>query len=159
MDKAGDSQLWLMISSDWLYRWKCFVSNKVSKNIGGRSLDEQTLRKSENDKIGIMPPGPISNDCLFEKISPLSAKSGETRILKSGLVLNKEYRGVNREVWSIFHRMYGGGPVIVRGELDIYSRDLSEELHKKASSKPHKKGGNANIFAHGSKNLAQSAAQ
>lgn len=23
-------QYWFMISSDWLYRWKCFVSNKVS---------------------------------------------------------------------------------------------------------------------------------
>jgi hypothetical protein len=28
------------------------------------------INKSENDRIGILPPGPISNESLFEK--PLS---------------------------------------------------------------------------------------
>jgi len=23
--------LWFMISSDWLFKWKCFVTNKISK--------------------------------------------------------------------------------------------------------------------------------
>ena len=27
-----DEQYWFMISSEWLYRWKCFVSNKVSSS-------------------------------------------------------------------------------------------------------------------------------
>lgn len=49
-------------------------------------------------------------------------------VIKEGLELNKQYRGVNKEVWQIFHRMYGGGPIIVREDLDIYSKDLSKEL-------------------------------
>jgi len=29
-DAPSDSPQWFMISSDWLYQWKCFISNKVS---------------------------------------------------------------------------------------------------------------------------------
>lgn len=56
--------------------------------------------------------------------------------------------------------MYGGGPIIVREELDIYSRDLSKDLSQSSGSRQkeiasskrgtsnHKSvGGNNNIFA------------
>ena len=49
------------------------------------------------------------------------------RILKRGLVLNKHYRGVNKEVWQLLHKIYGGGPTIVRKELDIYCKDMQNE--------------------------------
>ena len=29
--RKGYPQRWYMISCDWLFKWKCFVSNKVSK--------------------------------------------------------------------------------------------------------------------------------
>jgi len=29
--KHGYPQKWYMVSCDWLFKWKCFVSNKVSK--------------------------------------------------------------------------------------------------------------------------------
>ena len=77
--------------------------------------------------------------------------------LRRELQLNKDYRGVNKEVWQIFHRMYGGGPVIMRSELDVYSRDLSNDhvMSKRQNSKKAKKIGSAsNIFAPSSKNLA-----
>lgn len=28
--ESKDDKYWFMISSDWLYHWKCFISNKVS---------------------------------------------------------------------------------------------------------------------------------
>jgi hypothetical protein len=31
LDGNGAYNYWYMISSDWLYRWKCFVSNKISR--------------------------------------------------------------------------------------------------------------------------------
>ncbi|TNV82503.1 hypothetical protein FGO68_gene3499 [Halteria grandinella] len=150
-------QYWFMISSDWLYRWKCFVSNKVSS---GASIESQAqLRRSESEKIGILPPGPISNDSLFEKV-------GDVMRVRRGLELNVDYRGVPREVWQIFHRMYGGGPPIVREDLDIYSQDLSSELTmKRLSTKRNsnrKPGGATNIFASGSSknsNFSSAAAQ
>ena len=42
--------------------------------------------------------------------------------------LNVDYRGVNKEVWNIFYRIYGGGPFVVREALDVYSKDMSREL-------------------------------
>lgn len=94
------------------------------------------LRISENEKVGILPPGPISNDSLFVKAKPTTSQSTfegalqqqKTLRVRKGLELNKDYRGVNKEVWQIFHRIYGGGPLIVRDEEDIYSQDLSAEL-------------------------------
>jgi hypothetical protein len=93
------------------------------------------VRRSENERVGILPPGPINNDDLLEKDA-----HGVMRI-REGLVVNRDYRGVNKDVWMIFQRMYGGGPMIVRAELDIYSKDMSNELSGK------RKKESSNIFA------------
>lgn len=47
--------------------------------------------------------------------------------IRKNLELNKDYRGVNMEVWTQLHKIYGGGPLIVRKELDIYSKDVYNE--------------------------------
>ena len=47
--------------------------------------------------------------------------------IRKNLELNKDYRGVNMEVWTQLHKIYGGGPLIVREELDIYSKDVNNE--------------------------------
>jgi len=88
-----------------------------------------------------LPPGPISNESLFERV-PQQTPGGDTTqaklitILKSGLQVNKDYRGVNREVWTILHRMYGGGPILVREDpMDIYSREIHTEYNGGFSTK------------------------
>ena len=48
---------------------------------------------SENTKIGVLPPGPISNYDLLAK-----GKDSKEEI-KKDLVINEHYRGVNKEVW------------------------------------------------------------
>ena len=53
-----------MISNEWLFRWKSFVTNKISKPPSQEIVE--TIRKSPNSKIGILPPGPITNNSLFE---------------------------------------------------------------------------------------------
>ena len=58
----------------------------------------------------MLPPGPISNDDLFD---------GKHR-LKKGLKKVEHYRGVNKQVWETYLQIYGGGPVIERRYLDIY---------------------------------------
>ena len=37
-DKMRD--YWYMISSDWLFKWKCFVTNKISKAVNQNILHE-----------------------------------------------------------------------------------------------------------------------
>jgi len=49
-------------------------------------------------------------------------------VIKKGLELNKDYRGVNKEVWILLHKIYGGGPAIAREELDIYSNDMTDHF-------------------------------
>ena len=61
-DKTKD--YWYMISSDWLFKWKCFVTNKISKAVNQNILHE--IKQSPNNRIGILPPGPITNFTLFE---------------------------------------------------------------------------------------------
>eukprot|EP01130_Rhizamoeba_saxonica_P005401 TRINITY_DN2157_c0_g1_i2.p1 TRINITY_DN2157_c0_g1~~TRINITY_DN2157_c0_g1_i2.p1 ORF type:complete len:666 (-),score=107.14 TRINITY_DN2157_c0_g1_i2:11-2008(-) len=56
------------------------------------------------------PPGEISNHRLF-------LKNGN---LKKNLKKNIHYRGVNKLVWKYLVEIYGGGPEIVRKELNIY---------------------------------------
>lgn len=43
------------------------------------------------------------------------------------LVLNKDYRGVNYEVWTLLKRIYGAtGQEVVRESLDIYDEDAMD---------------------------------
>ena len=49
-------------------------------------------------------------------------------MIKPGLELNKHYRGVNKEVWVLLQKIYGGGPAIVRDKLDIYSKDFTDDF-------------------------------
>jgi len=94
LDNDSD-KLWFMISSEWLNQWKSFVSNKISSSLKAENQADN-IRKSENSKIGILPPGPISNDNLFIKFVEGKEISS---VIREGLELNKDYRGVNREVW------------------------------------------------------------
>jgi len=64
-----------------------------------------------------LPPGPISNYTLLAK-----SKNNEVQV-KPNLKINEDYRGVNKYVWDMLYRHYGGGPVIVRESLDIYSHE------------------------------------
>ena len=69
LEKEGGE--FYMINSKWLKEWKSFVFNKA---MGG------DVSKSINKRIGIFPPGPISNHELFV-LNP------EKRELKSNLLL------------------------------------------------------------------------
>ena len=53
-----------MIGSEWLFKWKCFVTNKISKAVSQDIVHE--INCSSNSRIGILPPGPITNYTLFE---------------------------------------------------------------------------------------------
>ena len=84
-----------MISSEWLFQWKCFISNKISNSSAFSQAVKDRVNFSTNKEIGVLPPGPICNKDLYENI-----KEGFPTI-KEGLVLNEDYRGVNKEVWDL----------------------------------------------------------
>ena len=84
-----------MISSEWLFQWKCFISNKISNSSSFSREVKDRVNVSPNKEIGVLPPGPICNKDLFEK-----TKEGFPTI-KEGLILNEDYRGVNKEVWDL----------------------------------------------------------
>ena len=130
----GEKKMWFMISGDWLFQWKCFISNKVSNSPNITLEQKNKVIFSENKDIGVLPPGPIYNDYFFTRLNKEEAKeelkSEPELMIKPGLELNVDYRGVNFEVWNLLQKIYGGGPLIVREELDIYSRDIRDEHMK-----------------------------
>lgn len=106
LDNTGEAEqtLWYIINADWVSEWKCFIFNKPSH------VREQN---SINQDIGVLPPGPISNNRLFK--DPLDPVE-----LRLKLKPVAHYRGVNEQVWKAYAQMYGGGPVICRKRLNIY---------------------------------------
>jgi hypothetical protein len=118
---------WYLVSNKWIYRWKCFIQNKVTLN---HLFDNKTwakhIKKSENLDIGVLPPGPITNQQdLFTQIA---LEDGTCRLqLKPNLHINIHYRAVNANVWYVLQRNYGGGPIIAREALDIYSKDMGPQ--------------------------------
>ena len=122
-----------MISSDWLFKWKCFVTNKISKAVNQDVLE--TVNTSKNSRIGILPPGPITNYTLFEQDGIVSNPKGELDQrkkpeakpeIREDLVVELDYKTVKREVWTKFIKIYGGGPAIVRDKPYIYSAAIEE---------------------------------
>jgi len=66
-----------------------------------------------------VPPGPISNDRLLDP---------KTGLPKPHLSRSTDYRGVVPAIWSYFHEIYGGGPLLARPTLDIYDPPLRTGL-------------------------------
>lgn len=67
---------------------------------------------------GGMLPGPIDNRRLIDL---------QTGLGRPGLRIIGDYRGVNETVWYFWHSRYGGGPVICRKQLDLYSPPVKEQ--------------------------------
>lgn len=100
---------WFIINGEWLKDWKQFVHNKRSSNAYG-------ARKSTKRDVGILDPGPVTNYLLLDS---------DNKPLEN-LLKGKHYRGVNRAVWQQLYNTYGGGPVLRRNELNIYSEEYKE---------------------------------
>jgi hypothetical protein len=62
-----------------------------------------------------MPPGPIQNHLLFQEDRTARVfQKNELPKMKDGLVSEKDYKTVCKEVWEKFTMIYGGGPAIIR---------------------------------------------
>jgi hypothetical protein len=55
-DQIEISSVFYLINCNWISEWKAFIFNKSSLN---------EVQASSNNRIGTLPPGPISNNELF----------------------------------------------------------------------------------------------
>lgn len=62
-------------------------------------------------------PGPIDNSRLLDR-------NGAPRL---GLRPVDDYRGVNGAIWNFWQSRYGGGPAIMRRQLDLHSKPIRED--------------------------------
>eukprot|EP00940_MAST-03C_sp_MAST-3C-sp2_P002342 g2342.t1 len=97
--------LWYIMSEKWLRVWRTYVFSKEDKPRPG-PLDNATLLEP-------LPGGATDEDGAIAMRDP-----------KPNLVKVTDYRGVNRHVYSYFRKVYGGGPAIVRKELNIYAEKI-----------------------------------
>ena len=77
---SNNEPYWFLISSEWLYLWKCFISNRIASIGNLPPTVKDSVKMSSNPKVGILPPGPISNQDLFSS-NPVT----NTIELKKGL--------------------------------------------------------------------------
>ncbi|KAG7399956.1 hypothetical protein PHYBOEH_007476 [Phytophthora boehmeriae] len=80
-------ETWFAVSAGWIRNWLLFVSKyKGDENHNPGSLDNMPL---------------ISDDLM-----------NGTFQIKSGLVIKKDFRMINRKSWDYYQNIYGGGPAI-----------------------------------------------
>lgn len=94
---ADEIKFYCVIGKAWLEAWKKFC-------LAG---------KYEDIEFPHPPPGPISN---FELLAP-----GSSSRIRPDLVLDQDYCVISPGVWGVLHDIYGGGPVLLREDVDIYS--------------------------------------
>eukprot|EP00744_Colponema_vietnamica_P003292 GILI01005069.1.p1 GENE.GILI01005069.1~~GILI01005069.1.p1 ORF type:complete len:360 (+),score=84.33 GILI01005069.1:127-1080(+) len=93
---------WYIIDAEWLKKWRCFVHRQGS---------------SKNSIKGPPPPPPINNRCLLD----------DQGLPRPNLKRVVHYRGINVLVWKVFLRFYGGGPLVMRNNLELYEEDVTSE--------------------------------
>ena len=107
-----DGSVWYIMSESWLRSWRHYVFGVQSAPRPG-SVDNWALLESHDE-----------NDFKKQKA-------------KEGLRQVEDYRGVNRMVWEYFVNIYGGGPAIVRKDLDIHLPPLDpKSLMRKTNTLP-----------------------
>jgi hypothetical protein len=99
VDTKEGEDVWFIMSEVWLDRWRKFIHNDGP---------------SDGTNRGILPPGPIDNARLLNK---------EGKPIRN-LVARTHYRCVNNKVWNFLLKVYGGGPCLMRRDLDIYSEPV-----------------------------------
>jgi hypothetical protein len=90
-------QQYCMVSKSWLEAWKKFGLAGAYEDI----------------EFPHLPPGPINN---FDLLAP-----GSSQEIREHLVLDQDYCVLSPNVWSVLHDIYGGGPVLHRHDVNIYS--------------------------------------
>ena len=90
-----NGSVWYIMSENWLRSWRHYV-------FGVQSAPR---------------PGPVDN---WNLLKTHDENDYSKQRAKEGLKQVEDYRGVNRMVWEYFVNIYGGGPAIVRKDLDIH---------------------------------------
>lgn len=100
---TGDGKYWYLVDAVWVNNWKRYVRSEMVTDI--RDMEA---------------PGPVTNSRLFEKDEPTRPRQK--------LKLKIHYIGVNARVWWLFMHVHGGGPVVCREDLNVYSNECHPEL-------------------------------
>ena len=93
----SNEQIQNIIDAEWFSLWNSYINNE------NLTENDTELISSPVKEVGYLPPGPITN---YKLIDP------EKGILKEGLVMNKDYRIINKKIWEYFFLNYNGGPCI-----------------------------------------------
>jgi len=98
-----DVENWYLVEASWIQRWRNWV-------MGGGTGREN------------VPPGPIPNKDL---LTTASRDDGTRQLVpREGLVMSRDFRGVNRLVWRFWVARHGGGPCLRRREIHIYGKPV-----------------------------------
>lgn len=101
---TGDGRGWYLVDADWVDHWKRYVKSEPVTNYWD-----------------MCSPGPIQNEKLFKKEDPKQTRDN--------LRLKADYIGVNACVWWLFMHVHGGGPPVVRNDLEMPWQEISPETH------------------------------
>lgn len=100
----ADGKYWYIVDALWVNSWKRYIR-----------------AEHVTDIRDMCAPGKITNERLFEPKTPEK--------LRDNLKVRVDYIGVNARVWWLFMHVHGGGPAIVREDLDIYSGAAAPDVN------------------------------
>ncbi len=86
-NRSNDEKIYYVIHIEWFLQWKCYVINDLTEKF----LVNNKKRISPNKQIGVLPPGPIQNNCLFDKNVTEHNEKSLKRGLKKVTYSNKSH--------------------------------------------------------------------
>lgn len=124
----------------WIREWKTYVNythvkRKLQYSFYGSNIEYEPSYSSF--------PGPIANDKILVPLTDFlndgDVNNQENIVVKNELDMQNDLRLVNKAMWEFFQNKYGGGPVVLKGQMEekskhsSYSRKVIEVMFRKVS--------------------------
>jgi len=131
-----------VINRRWIREWKTYVNythvkRKLQYSFYGSSVEYEPSYTNF--------PGPVANEKILVPFTDFLNDGDPTNpdniVVKNELDMQNDLRLVNKAMWEFFQKKYGGGPTVLKGQMEekskhsTYSRKVIEVMFRKVRDK------------------------
>ena len=116
----------------WMKEWKSYVNyTHVKRKLHYSFYGSNTEYEPNHQSF----PGPIANNKILVPMTDFlndgNPNNPENIVVKNELDMVNDLRLVNKTMWEFFYTRYGGGPCIIKGQMEEKSKHSSYSYSRK----------------------------
>lgn len=118
-----------IINRKWLAKWKLYADYKNIKDNSRNYYHSYSYNRREYQIDKSNFPDKINNDYLLvpfeEFLNDGNLENPMNYVIRHDVDQRKDVKIINKKIWDLFYENYGGGPKIVKNQINDRSRSYS----------------------------------